>query len=276
MKLGISYNLFDGEELLESSIKSVRNEAFHINVVYQTTSYYGNKTENNVEKLLLKLKEKGLIDEIYYYDKDFSKTQKHYYEREKRDIGLKIAKEFGCTHFLSMDVDEFYEETQLRFAKQFIEQNKIKTSAVSILEYLKHPQYRFVNSYTFTPQDNYNFYVPFIMKINKILPQKHSGKFYPCVVDPSRSLNNKQKFYLFSKQDIVMHHMSTVRKNLHKKYANSNLNLGDEKILKEIQEIKEDVLNWDFENNRLGNSNYSIFRKKLIEKVDNKFNINID
>ena len=59
MKLGISYNLFDGEELLESSIKSVRNEAFHINVVYQTTSYYGNKTENGVGKLLLKLKEKG-------------------------------------------------------------------------------------------------------------------------------------------------------------------------------------------------------------------------
>ena len=276
MKLGISYNLFDGKELLESSIKSVRNEAFHINVVYQTTSYYGNKAETDIEKFLLHLKAKGLIDEIHHYNEDFSKPQKHYYERKKRDIGLQIAKKFGCTHFLSMDVDEFYDEKQLNFAKSFIEQNKIKTSAVSILEYLKNPQYRFVNSYAFTPQDDYNFYVPFIMKINKILPQKHTGKFYPCHVDPSRSLNNKEKFYLFSKQDVVMHHMSTVRKNLHKKYANSNLNLGDENVLKEIQDIKNDILNWDFENNRLGNSNYSIFRKKLIEKVDNKFNINID
>ena len=83
MKLGISYNLFDGKELLESSIKSVRNEAFHINVVYQTTSYYGNKAETDIEKFLLHLKAKGLLDEIHHYNEDFSKPQKHYYERKK-------------------------------------------------------------------------------------------------------------------------------------------------------------------------------------------------
>ena len=72
-----------------------------------------------------------------------------------------------------------------------------------------------------------------------------------------------------------MHHMSTVRADLYKKYANSNLNMGDEKTKKLVQEIKNDVLNWDFEKNRLGNSNYATFRNKLVEKVDNRFNISL-
>ncbi|MFM6972171.1 MAG: hypothetical protein ACKOXJ_00940 [Alphaproteobacteria bacterium] len=49
MKLGITYNLFDGEELLESSVKSVRESAEHINVVYQTTSNWGEKASENIE-----------------------------------------------------------------------------------------------------------------------------------------------------------------------------------------------------------------------------------
>ena len=275
MKLGISYNLFDGEELLEASINSVREEAFHVSVVYQTKSYYGNDANPKLLSLLSGLKRQGLIDEIYLYDVDFSKSPKHDYERQKRDIGLTIAKKAGCSHFLSMDVDEFYDNNQLRSAKNYIVKKRIENSAVSIVEYLKKPEYKLLNGYTFEPVSPYNFYVPFIMKINKFFSQKHNCKWYPCLVDPSRALNNKDKFYLFPIQDVVMHHMSTVRADLYKKYANSNLNMGDEKTKKLVQEIKNDVLNWDFEKNRLGNSNYATFRNKLVEKVDNRFNISL-
>ena len=41
MKVGISYNLFDGEELLEASIKSVRDNVDYISIVYQTESNFG-------------------------------------------------------------------------------------------------------------------------------------------------------------------------------------------------------------------------------------------
>lgn len=34
-KLGITYSLFDGEELLKYSIKQIRKSADYINVVYQ-------------------------------------------------------------------------------------------------------------------------------------------------------------------------------------------------------------------------------------------------
>ncbi len=273
MKLGISYNLFDGEELLESSLKSVREEADYINVIYQTISYFGNSASANLEEQLLALQSKGLIDEIYHYQADFSTSaDKHIFEVDKRNIGLKLAKKHGMTHFLSMDVDEFYDNNQLHRVKKFIESRDIACSACSIVEYLKSPQYQIVNGYTFPPnQENYNFYVPFIMKIAKWLPQKHSH-YFPTLVDPTRALNNSKKFYLFPVQDIVMHHMSTIRKNLAVKYQNSNLNSTSLELNNEIKILQKDILKWQFKENRI-TENLALFRNKIIKKVPNRFNI---
>lgn len=279
MKLGIAYNLFDGEELLEASLNSVRDCADYICVVYQTTSYYGNPASPKLENLLNNLKEKGLIDELYHYHKDFSKiTNKHLLEREKRDLGLKLCKKRGMTHFLSMDVDEFYEKEQLERVKNFIAKRKIESTACSIYEYLKDPQYRIIDGCTFQTNGDYNFYCPFIMKINRFGKQKHNSKFFPTLVDPSRAINNSGKFYLFPVQDIVMHHMSTVRKDLDKKYKNSNCNNDSStKVIEKINKMKDDILSWEFEKTRLNtNKDLAIFNNKIIRKVDNKFGIEIN
>ena len=273
MKLGVSYNLFDGEELLESSIKSIRSEVDYINVVYQKKSYFGTPARFDIEDYLKNLQNKKLIDEIYLYDRDFEDSNKHEYEREKRDIGLHLARKRGCTHFLSMDVDEFYDVNQLKYAKQYITQNGIEASAVSIFEYLKEPIYRMIDSYTFTGHSDkiYNFYCPFIMKITPKTKRHQCGNF-PCLVDPTRGLNGNGKFYLFSKQDVVMHHMSTVRKNLAQKYNNSNLNLN---ILwqQKIRDIQNKILKWNFEDNKL-NDKFAIFdNDKIIEKVEDIFHV---
>ena len=67
MKLGISYNLFDGEELLEYSINSVRDSCDHINVVYQKISNWGEPCSKDLEDILHDLLRKKLIDKIYCY-----------------------------------------------------------------------------------------------------------------------------------------------------------------------------------------------------------------
>jgi hypothetical protein len=46
MKLGVSFNIFDGEEMLFFSLRNLRPMVDHINVVYQTISNYGNKNQN--------------------------------------------------------------------------------------------------------------------------------------------------------------------------------------------------------------------------------------
>ena len=51
--------------------------------------------------------------------------------------------------------------------------------------------------------------------------------------------------------------------------------MGDEKILKQINDIKKDILNWNFEENQIQGTQYAIFRNKIIEKVENRFNIHI-
>jgi hypothetical protein len=274
LKLGVSYNLFDGEELLEASILSIRDAVDYINVVYQNTSYYGQKANSKLEEQLLELKEKGLIDEIYLYDKNFSLKDKTIYEKAKRDIGLNLAREAGCTHFLNMDVDEFYDKDEIIKAKEFILKNNIKMTAVPIYEYLKSPEFRFVDSYSFTNgHDKYSYYVPFIIKIDKKSSYKKS-KFFPCLVDPTRTLNNSGKFYLFSKQDVIMHHMSTIRTDIDKKYNNSNYN--NSAVNSEfLSEIKQNIRDWDFNDHQIGTSQYSTFQNKLVVKVKNKFNINL-
>ena len=45
MKLGISYNVFDGEELLEKSILCIRDQVDFISVVYQEKSNFGNQCD---------------------------------------------------------------------------------------------------------------------------------------------------------------------------------------------------------------------------------------
>ena len=120
MKLGISYNLFDGEELLETSIKSVRKSAYHISVVYQLISNSGEKRSDDIVSLLKDLKKRHLIDEFSLFETDATKPA-NVNERNKRLVGLKIARKAGCTHYLSLDVDEFYHYDEIEKAKLFIE-----------------------------------------------------------------------------------------------------------------------------------------------------------
>lgn len=208
--LGVSYNLFDGEELLRSSILSVRNNCEHINVVYQTISNLGNSCSENLLDTLSDLKKDKLIDELFYYDPklDGSPTRN---ELIKRNIGLKIAKKNKCTHFLTSDSDEFYFEDQFKKARKFIEENKIEISACSFMNYIKEPIYQL--------EQLSSYYVPFISKIKFFSKFDKKNKF-PLSVDPTRKLNGKV-FKFFEPDELLMHHMTLVRKNLERKFDNS-------------------------------------------------------
>lgn len=276
MKLGVAYNLFDGEELLEASLKSIRNAADFVCVVYQKTSYFGQPASENIENLLNSLKEKGLIDEIYLFEADFlNNPDKKFFEASKHNIGLELCKKAGMTHFLCMDVDEFYDSEQINKLKEFILKNEINSSACSIYEYLKTPEYKIENGYTFSPSNNYNFYVPFIMKIHKNKQQNH-GTDFQTFVDTTRAVNGDDKFYLFPVQDVVMHHMCSVRKDLDKKYKNSTYMIGGQEVIAQIKKLQQDILNWKPEENRLGNSDYYTFDDKIVKKVENKFDIKLE
>ena len=107
MKIGVSYNLFDGEELLEGSIKCIREEVDYISVVYQTVSNFGNPCDEDLVSLLERLKSEGLVDELFEYKPRVNKGG-HYNEITKRNIGVSLSLGESCTHHMSMDSDEYY------------------------------------------------------------------------------------------------------------------------------------------------------------------------
>ena len=249
MKLGISYNLFDGEELLESSIKSVRDSADHINVVYQKISNWGEKCSENLEDLLNDLIKKKLIDKTYCYSPRKTSAGKN--ELHKRNIGLTIAKSRFCSHFLTMDCDEFYHKNQFDEAKKFIISQNIEASSCKFINYIKQP--------TWQIQADSNMYIPFITKIN-LFSMLSRKSYFPVLVDPTRKMNGNKKFKYFEPHDLRMEHMWLVRKDLLKKFNNSSAKKYVDK------DFISSVINYEFPNK---------FCENEVIEVENLFNIKI-
>jgi hypothetical protein len=258
MKLGVSYNLFDGEELLLYSIQSIRSHVDYINVVYQIISNHGNRANDDLEDLLQTFLKKKLIDELYFYDPnlDLGPDQN---EARKRNIGLQLAKYNNCTHFMNIDVDEFYDADQFKFAKQYIDDNKIGCSAAGIVSYIKEPIYGI--------EGFRNAYVPFICEIDSSSEIK-INTFFPVLVDPTRRFSGDKRFHLFDTNSIVMHHMGLVRRDIEKKFINST-----SAFAKSVQMLRENTLNWKYGNTFRYNDDAP---ELLVSKVENKFNIDIN
>jgi hypothetical protein len=266
VKVGVSYNLFDGEELLPASIKAIRDKVHYINVVYQKISYLGNQASPNIEEKLQGMVKEGLIDELYLYE-PILEIPARYNELAKRDIGLILAKHNSCDYFLSMDVDEFYDGTQFEEALKVIVDNNITTTAVNFTNYLKSPEYQI---YGISGQ------VPFLIKIDRSIEQKHGRMYFPCFVDPTRKLNCPGRFWMFSPQHIVMHHMTTVRKDLLKKFGNTSETDTSKQPVKKLKLMQKSILDFNFDDCREFLQDFAISDGRVIRKVENNFNIKME
>ena len=63
-----------------------------------------------------------------------------YNEMTKREIGRRRCMENGCTHFMSMDADEYYLREQLRFAKEVVEECNYDGTACRYDKYIKQKE----------------------------------------------------------------------------------------------------------------------------------------
>lgn len=250
-KLGISYSVWDGEELLEASIKSVRENADYINVVWQRKSWHGADCNDDLENLLFNLKEKGLIDEIILFEPDFSLAPQQN-EVNKRNVGLKAAVNSGCSHFLLMDCDEFYDKDEFKAAKEFIYKNYITHSACIIEDY-------FAIDYRSTVVGKY--YVPFIYKVDKLSKLDVKANTHLCwKIDPTRKIALKLFHRCWFADNLIMHHYTGVHKNKKRKLENSSALLDKESV--------NSFLNaYDKENYK------EMINDGRLIYVDNKFNI---
>lgn len=115
-----------------------------------------------------------------------------------------------------MDVDEFYREKELAFARKFILENNIKSSSVDSFFHLKSPIWRSKDTTR----------CAFITQLSKNT-QLGVGRYPVANVDPTRRMGRKFFFPLrhchFGVDTVAMYHMNFVRKDgLQSKLANSS------------------------------------------------------
>lgn len=140
-------------------------------------------------------------------------------ETRKRNRGILRARELRFTHFFLSDADEFYNADEVDTAKQLFIDDRLNGIVAKSRVYIKSPTL-WVADHTL---------VPFI---HKMRPETYCGSFrkYPFAydqqghahIDPTRRINVTRGVIMC---DVIMHHMSYVRRNIDLKIANSSANL---------------------------------------------------
>lgn len=230
------YNVWDGEELLQGSIDCIRDHVDKVIIVYQSISNFGEHYEPQIQDL------RG-IDAVHFYEPDFSRPAR-YNECAKRNVGLAVARRMGCTHFICLDCDEYYEN----FAELKAQAEGYDTSSVQLYTYYQDPTHRI------DPPEDY--WVPFICKIGPKTKMGPGG--YPVLVDPTRSVFPHGRHIKIQGR---MHHYSFIRKDIGRKFRNSTSNHA--------------YKNWQDMEKRFLNGEMVYFQGKNIQKTDNIFGIQI-
>lgn len=224
MKLGVSFNVFDGEELLESSINCIRHLVDYISVVYQTESNFGNKCTDQLIPILQSLKQRGLIDELNLYQPRVDRSiveNPSFLEVEKRNIGLNLSRANNCTHHMSMDCDEFYIPQQFQYMKQVMLSDLYDAATCA------HLQYYHDSIYQLNPPEN--DHVSTIYKIYPTTKYVFRCNTAPVGTDPTRQTTNK-RYRVFNRNEVQMYHMSFVRKDIRSKLQNSSARISQDRI----------------------------------------------
>lgn len=255
MKLGVSYNLFDGEELLEGSVKSIRDSVDYISVVYQTVSNFGHECNEGLVPLLERLKLEGLVDEIFEYRPKINKGG-HFNEIQKRNLGLSLSMGQNCTHHMSMDSDEYYIKEEFDNIKKDIIENDYDSSYCQMQTYYKSWEY------CLDPPEEY--YVSLIFKIKNDSEYVIGGPA-PVLVDPTRRMVPSSKPVILKREEIQMHHGSYIRNNIKTKLQNSSASIN---FNKDIENITEHYNNWVYPNKALwGGAPSTLHTIKKIKKI---------
>lgn len=233
MKLGVSYNIFDGEELLEGSIKQIRGDVDYISVVCQTTSNFGKPCSEDLLPLLKRLKKEKLVDEVLLYTPKIQNGG-HFNEIQKRNIGLQSSLKVSCTHHMSIDCDEYYIPEQFVNLKKTIEEGDYDSSYCQMLTYYKSWEY------ILDPPEDY--YVALITKIDENSSYVFCAPS-PVFNDPTRRVLGPKNPLILKRDQIQMHHGSYIRKDIRAKLENSS---ASPNFNQDIERLVEHYNNWKY------------------------------
>lgn len=207
MRLAAIYNVWDAIELLSGSLRCIRNDVDIVIIIWQRTSNFG-EVYNPEPEIHNALRDNPGLNKILIEYKPRA-VDGFSNEINKRNLGLEYAWQDGCTHFLHMDVDEYYED--FGAAKKLyreMEPDHGDGSVCKLFTYIRRPEFRC--------DEPDGYYVPFI---HALTPFTRAGeREYPFHADPTRRINTSNVFEL----PVFMHHFSYIRANIQRKVKNSS------------------------------------------------------
>ena len=262
-KLGLTINAFDASELLHDLILEIRDQVDWVAAVWQKKSYWKNPMDRRDMAELERLKSLGLIDELIEFKPDFVNYSRNQ-ECEKRNMGIKMMAERGCSHVLNIDADEFYDKDQFRYAKE-----KINKMAYPITYWSYVNYYRDFNHYLVYP------FRPFVPGIHSTYFNYTYEGPAPGPTDPTRRINNPLNIgtYVFEDDEIRMGHAAWIRRDIRKKLVNwSAKNHFTKQVLEDAVKRWE---NWKEGDNAIMLFNvpdYNVYVRKLDVKI-HKFEV---
>ncbi len=209
MKLAITYSIYNGEELLDNSIKQIHDQVDHVIICYQTVSNNGEERHDLLEKLQYFAKYDKVL--LLNWEPDLHLNTKQN-EMVKHNFMVNHAKELKCTHFLMAAADHYYIPEEFKKAKDRIIDSIFDVTLTAMYTYYKYPTWQL------TPIEDY--YMPFICRLYPHTQVEHNPN-YPLRVDPSIQINTCDNWYLFNEDEIMLHHYSMVRKDMLSKFRNA-------------------------------------------------------
>ena len=223
MRIAAIFNIWaDCLCLLPCAIENIRPVVDEIIVVWSRKSNRGNVAEYELPK--------GCT--LIQCEPRYSTP--HLNEIAKRNAGLQAVKDGGFTHFIMMDSDEFYIQSDFIEEKKRIEALNISGTVCKTQAYFKSPTLTIGVDHTI---------VPFIHKVTPRLEYKLNFANYPYAyengsarIDCTRRLNITKGVEV---SKITMHHFSYVRKDMSLKLANSSANFKPQRS----QVVYEDLQN---------------------------------
>ena len=209
-KLALTINCFDASELLFDLISQIRDQVDWVAGFYQKKSYWKSPMDPADMAELNRLKGLGLIDELIEFKPNFLRYSREQ-ETDKRNMGIELAKQRGCSHILNIDADEYYDHDQFVRAKQIINRDGWPITYWSYVNYFRDLEHYLV--YPFRP------FVPGIH--STFFTYTFNGPA-PGPTDPTRRILNPLNIgtYLFEDEEIRMQHFAWIRKNIRKKLDN--------------------------------------------------------
>lgn len=233
-KVGAVYNSFYDLDLLETSLKSIRNVADYVVVIHQPISFKGEPCDAKYQDILSDLVKKGLIDDVVYYTRQHSVI-------DKRNIGLEMCRAQRCNYIIPLDNDECYNAKQLAAEISDMFHKNIHTLYCKIQSYYRDCYHYFTDTY----------FVPAVYKIDERTFEKLPSS---VLCDPDRKMKEKT----FKISDIAMHHLTYLPakmnnegiSNPRNEYQHVNMN----KLRKHFAEWKEGDKALVFANNPQNNN----------------------